>query len=111
FEFEREAVKESSIFNYGFIISITYDTVLKDGFIDAEEPAFLKENHPKVYKKILESEHRSKLVDGSDGAIAGAEGPDSKNRAKKPSSFQISDLDARIIKTDILKSRNSSIKK
>ncbi|NRA44870.1 MAG: hypothetical protein HRU09_07945, partial [Oligoflexales bacterium] len=25
FEFEREAVNESSIFNYGFIISITYD--------------------------------------------------------------------------------------
>ncbi|NRA47006.1 MAG: hypothetical protein HRU09_18820, partial [Oligoflexales bacterium] len=30
FEFEREAVNESSIFNYGFIISITYDSVTYD---------------------------------------------------------------------------------
>ncbi|NRA45743.1 MAG: Maf family protein, partial [Oligoflexales bacterium] len=30
FEFEREAVKESSIFNYGFIISITYEDLSYD---------------------------------------------------------------------------------
>ncbi|NRA47486.1 MAG: iron-containing alcohol dehydrogenase, partial [Oligoflexales bacterium] len=46
FEFEREAVKESSIFNYGFIISITYDVGIKEPFsIEKLSPilAFYKE--------------------------------------------------------------------
>ncbi|NRA44581.1 MAG: succinylglutamate desuccinylase/aspartoacylase family protein, partial [Oligoflexales bacterium] len=42
FEFEREAVNESSIFNYGFIISITYEKLLKkfDYLIDLHNASF-----------------------------------------------------------------------
>ncbi|NRA46617.1 MAG: hypothetical protein HRU09_16840, partial [Oligoflexales bacterium] len=58
FEFEREAVKESSIFNYGFIISITYENIIfaeqaGEGLNIAQKKVFVVFGHGRWLKGFV----------------------------------------------------------
>ena len=80
--------------------------------MDSKELAFLEKNHPRVYKSITEG---SKFKDNTTADVGVNKSP-LKKRALgglkvKSASYKISDIDARILKSDIVKIRNATLKK
>ena len=100
----------SEVIQYSRDLGIV-NTVLKDGYIDEKELAFLKDNHPRVFKKIQSSEYKGQGEAEVDHTKTTVITDQTDDLGKKVKAFQISDLDARIIKNEMLSSRNSSIKK